>query len=295
MRGPLRPPDEGCGAAGPAMGVGPACRSGLARRSSPIELPVRCWRIELAGRGHRMDLAGWGRGIVLAAAAGALLAAGGCRHADDRAAIQERLRAKGTAEVMREAAAARYTPPADGRLSDAQVRMYLQVRERESRIREAAAHAASGNAAAPGDASGMLAAADLRAAQELHVNSKEYAWVRARVADAQAAATNLALYQKMTAGREQLLAHMQRDLDAETDPARREAATREIADWKRGLAGGEPAISPAERANVALLVRYREPLARLRVLEERALAAAAGLELPAAPAQPAPGPPARPE
>jgi hypothetical protein len=230
---------------------------------------------------------GWVLVTVLAAAGGALLAAGGCRRADDRAAIQERLRAKGTAEVVREAAAARYTPPADGRLSDGQVRMYLQVRELESRIREAAAHAATGNAAAPADAPG-LAAADLRAAQELHVNPKEYAWVRAQVAEAQAAATNLVLYQRMTAGREQLLAHMQRDLDAETDAAKRQAAAREIADWKRGLAGGEPAVTPAVRANVALVARYREPLARLRVLEERALAAAAGLE-PAAPAAPSTG------
>jgi hypothetical protein len=202
----------------------------------------------------------------------AMLPALGCRQPDDSAAIRARLRAKDAAQVIREAAAARYTPPADGRLTDGQVRMYLLVRERECRIREAAAL----------EAQGRRAAADLRAAQEVKVNPKQYAWVRERVLEAEAAATTQALYQRMAAGREQLLARMRRDRDALTDPARRAAAEREIDDWKRGLQAAEPPVAPAVRANVALLARYREPLARLRALEERALAAAAGMETPAA-------------
>jgi hypothetical protein len=240
-----------------------------------------------------------------------MVLAAGCRRGDDPGAIQERLRAKGAAEVVREAAASRFAPPADGRLTDAQVQMYLAVRERESRIREAAALAArrrrDAAAAAdrpertgkPGredrdarrqgaatarvtpDEAALGAAADLRAAQELRVDPKEYVWVRARVLEAEAAATTQALYQKMAAGREQLLARMRRERDALSDPEQRAAAEREIEDWRRGLQAAEPAMAPAVRANVALLARYREPLARLRVLEERALAAgAAGLEAP---------------
>ncbi len=178
--------------------------------------------------------------------------------------------------MVREAAAARYTVPADGRLTDGQIRMYLQVRERECHIREAAALEAQGRRAA------AAGAADLRAAQEVKVNPREYAWVRERVVEAEAAATTQALYQKMAAGREQLLARMRRDRDALTDPAQREAAEREIEDWKRGLQAPEPPVAPAVRANIALLGRYREPVARLRALEERALAAAAGLEAPGA-------------
>jgi hypothetical protein len=216
--------------------------------------------------------------VAAVAAAVAVLAfavaAAGCRRLDDRAAIQDRLRSKGAAEVVREAAAARYTPPADGRLTAAQVRMYLVVRERECRIREAAALEPLKRREAAGGAP------DLRAAQELKANPKEYAWVRDRVLEAEAAATTQALYQRMAAGREQLLARMRRDRDALTDPERRAAAAREIEDWKRGLQGAEPPMAPAVRANVALLARFREPLARLRGLEERALAAAAGLEAP---------------
>jgi hypothetical protein len=264
---------------------------------------------------------------VALALGGALLLAAGCGRGDERSAIQDRLRTRGAAEVVREAAAARFTPPADGRLTDAQVRMYLTVRERESRIREAAAleaqrrreaaagaerperagkaeragradrqagrdraerreepdlrrQGAAAARAAPDDAA-LGAVADLRAAQELRVNPKEYAWVRARVIEAETAAATQALYQKMALGREQLLARMRRERDALADPAARAAAEREIEDWKRGLEAAEPVLAPAVRANVALLARYREPLARLRASEERGLAAAAGLEAPA--------------
>jgi hypothetical protein len=204
----------------------------------------------------------------------AVAASAGCRRPDDRGAIQDRLRSKGAAEVVREAAAARYTPPADGRLTEAQARMYLVVRERECRIREAAALEPQRRREA------AAGATDLRAAQELKVNPKEYAWVRDRVLEAEAAATTQTLYQRMASGREQLLARMRRDRDALTDPERRAAAEREIEDWKRGLQGTEPPMTPAVRADVALLARFREPLARLRGLEERALAAAAGIETP---------------
>jgi hypothetical protein len=222
---------------------------------------------------------------LAAITATAMLLALGCRQPDDSAAIRERLRSKDAAQVVREAATVRYTPPADGRLTDGQVRMYLLVRERECRIREAAALEAQGRRAAAGaDRSErpLAAAEDLRAAQEVKVNPKEYAWVRERVVEAEAAATTQTLYQKMAAGREQLLARMRRDRDALTDPAQRAAAEREIEDWKRGLQAAEPPVAPAVRANIALLARHREPLARLRALEERALAAAAGLEAPGA-------------
>jgi hypothetical protein len=99
--------------------------------------------------------------------------------------------------------------------------------------------------------------------------------------EAESAAAIQALNQRMVAGREQLLARMRRDRDALSDPQGRAAAEREIEDYKRGLQATEPQTPPAVRANVALLARYREPLARLRALEIRALAAAAGLEAPA--------------
>jgi hypothetical protein len=203
------------------------------------------------------------------AAAGALLMASSCGRTDARAAADDRQRA-GAAAVLREASAARYEPPADGRLTEAQVRMYLAVREREWRLREAAANdAVRRREAAP---------ADLRAAQELRANPKEYAWVRERVLEAEVAASTQALSQRMAAGREQLLAHKRRELEALSDEQQRAAVERDIEDWKRGLQGSEPTLPAPIKANVALLARFREPLARLRTLEERVLAASAGLD-----------------
>ena len=213
-----------------------------------------------------------GRGLAALALAVALPAAivgAGCGRRQDLGggAAQDGVRGRGAAEEGREAdAAPPYAPPADGRLNDAQMRMYVKVRERESLLREKGSKAA-----------------DLQAAREATVNPREYLWVRERVLEAEASAATQLLYQKMSAGREQLLARMRRERDAMTDAAERAAAEGRIEDFKRGLQASEPQMSPAVRANVALLARYREPLARLRTLEERALAAGAGIEPPAAP------------
>ena len=252
--------------------------------------PACAARSPLSRVAARTGIAGIATAAAATVAAGTMaLLLAGCGDGGDRAAIQGG-RAKVTAEVVREAAAARYVPPADGRLTDAQLRMYLKVREREDRIREAAAieelrrresAPARGGARQAARDDGGLAAADLRAAQELRVNPKEYAWVRAKVQEAESAAAAQALNQRMAAGREQLLARMRRDRDALSDPQRRAAAEREIEDYKRGLQATEPQMPPAVRANVALLARYRDPLARLRALEIRALAAGSGLDAPA--------------
>src|ERR1044071_497001 len=78
--------------------------------------------------------------IVLALSLFAGLAA--CRHeaAEDRAEIRENLQEKGPSAVVAEAArTADFKPPEDGRLSDDQLKMYLDVRHREKQILSVAA------------------------------------------------------------------------------------------------------------------------------------------------------------
>src|SRR5687767_5448045 len=77
---------------------------------------------------------------LAAASAALLLATAACRKdpAEDEAAVQQALKEKGTLEVLDEVAAAQYTPPTDGKLTDAQIAMYLAVRQRGKRIREVA-------------------------------------------------------------------------------------------------------------------------------------------------------------
>jgi hypothetical protein len=215
------------------------------------------------------------------AAAGAVLVAAGCGRSDDR--LGPHAPTNAAADLVRDAGAAVYTPPSDDRLTAAQVRLFLAVRERECRLRETAASEPQRSAvAAPAATVVPVAPAELRAARDLHANPKEYAWVRQRVMEAELAASTQALNLKMAAGREQLLARKRRELAALTDAEQRATVQHEIEDWQRGLQGSEPVLTPAVRSNIALLARFREPLARLRTIEERSLAANAGLDsLPA--------------
>ncbi|HVT57448.1 MAG TPA: hypothetical protein VHR45_03525 [Thermoanaerobaculia bacterium] len=76
----------------------------------------------------------------LAAGLALVVLAAGCRDGGEGGPLRGRRESSAAPDFEREVAAARYTPPADGRLSDAQVRMYLDVQERAERmIRESMA------------------------------------------------------------------------------------------------------------------------------------------------------------
>src|SRR6476659_5803201 len=79
------------------------------------------------------------RTATVLALAGAILWACGCqaKPAADDASVPKH--PQGTANLMDAVAKApEYHPPVDGRLTEAQVKMYLDVRQREQQIREAA-------------------------------------------------------------------------------------------------------------------------------------------------------------
>src|SRR5882757_3062193 len=143
------------------------------------------------------------RTVTVLALSGSILFACGCQgKSADEASIQKSLHQKSTAGLMDEVAKAPdYHPPADGRLTEAQVKMYLAVRQREQQIREVAFKQRQDTGEpAPADSSldqlayvealktvgdqpdlADIATADLRAAQELGFNPKEYSWVKERV------------------------------------------------------------------------------------------------------------------
>jgi hypothetical protein len=128
------------------------------------------------------------------------LALAGCRakEAIDKASIQQDLQKRGTMDLMKEVADDKYTPPADGKLTDAQVQMYLKVRDHEKAIAqvakaEAQKHAAEAKKDGEHSLSGMLEGiktagaaaqmftADIRAAKDLHYNTQEYLWVKGQI------------------------------------------------------------------------------------------------------------------
>ncbi|HYI09581.1 MAG TPA: hypothetical protein VEK57_11005 [Thermoanaerobaculia bacterium] len=128
------------------------------------------------------------------------LALAGCkaRELADKADIAKDLQKVGTTDLMKQVADDEYTPPEDGRLKEAQIQMYLKVREHEKKIAQVAKaemkkHAETANK--KGDKSiggfmeGMKAlgsaadfmTADIRAAKDLGYNTQEYLWVKQQV------------------------------------------------------------------------------------------------------------------
>ena len=127
------------------------------------------------------------------------LALFGCKAKElvDKAAISKDLKNRGTTDLMKEIANDEYNAPADGRLTDAQVQMYLKVREHEKKIAQVArdemkkhAEEAKGKEKSIGGfMEGMKAlgsaadflTADIRAAKDLGYNTQEYLWVKQQI------------------------------------------------------------------------------------------------------------------
>jgi hypothetical protein len=127
----------------------------------------------------------------------------------DQTKVSKDLEKRGTIDLMEQASKDQYTPPADGRLTDAQVQMYLKVREREKQIVEVAKKemqqhaekvkkeeaekdpfsAAMASMKTLGSAAD-LATADIRAAVDLGLNTAEYSWVKQQILEASGAAVS---------------------------------------------------------------------------------------------------------
>lgn len=176
-------------------------------------------------------------------------------------------------DVMEEVSKAKYTPPADGRLTEKQVEMYLAVKKREREIREesvgemeekAKAQEKEGGAdleesmRSVGDVVG-LTMADLRAALELGHNPKEYTWVEERVAEAQVAEANEVLNERVDRNRAQYLEMLEEERKGATTGEHRAEIDRQIEEFKRRPDNAAPA-SPAVQHNVALLAKHKEDL-----------------------------------
>lgn len=223
---------------------------------------------------------------LLAALLVVALLAAGCRKGppQDEAAIRKSLAERPAAQVLAEAERSAFEPPAAGRLSERQVEMYLAVRRREGRIREVvledlgAAGGSSGQdapGAGPRGVAGVLGTADLRAAQELGYDPKEYQWVEERVLEAEIAAAARGMSARVEAGRRRYLGSLKARLHEAKDPAERASLERRIADFER-RADAAPRLAPAVRQNADLLARYRERLASAQAPEGSDQGAAAG-------------------
>jgi hypothetical protein len=127
------------------------------------------------------------------------LALVGCKAKElaEKASISRDLDKRGTTDLMKQVADDHYTPPQDGRLTEAQVQMYLKVRDRAKQVAQVAKEEMKQHAAvadkkdksiagmmeglkAMGSAADFLTA-DIRAAKDLGYNSQEYLWVKSQI------------------------------------------------------------------------------------------------------------------
>lgn len=211
----------------------------------------------------------------------------GCKgkRGEDEASIQKRLEEKGTVDLMDQVSKApEYQPPADGRLTGRQIEMYLEVRRREQKIREVAvknlkakedkARAEKRDVGffeamkAVGDIADV-ATADLRAAQELGYNPKEYSWVKERVLEAQMLQTTKALNRQMAQGQQAFLRMLEEQRRAATDEAQRAEIDGQIERMKKGAAETAADGDPAKEYNAGLIARYRDDFDELQAEERR--------------------------
>ena len=127
------------------------------------------------------------------------LALAGCKAKElvDKASVSKDLQKRGTVDLLKEVGNDNYAPPEDGRLSEAQIQMYLKVREHEKTIAKVAREELKQHAEkadkkeksiagmmeglkAMGSAADFITA-DLRAAKDLGYNSQEYLWVKQQI------------------------------------------------------------------------------------------------------------------
>ncbi len=121
-----------------------------------------------------------------------------------------------------------FTPPADGRLTEAQVSRYLS---------RALKDPAGADGFSPG----------------------ERDWIRARVQEARLAATAGKLDRRVIESRRSILRSLEERRRTVTDPAAKAETDRRIAEVRRLLAGAPPEPVPSVRYNSELIARLETP------------------------------------
>lgn len=195
------------------------------------------------------------------------IAFAGCKAKElaDKAAIARDLQKRGTTDLMEEVAKDEYTPPADGRLTEQQVQMYLKVREHEKQIAQVAKeelkqHADSADKKGDKSIAGMMEGlkalgsaadfmtADIRAAKDLGYNTQEYLWVKQQILAASTSAMAEKFNQAMTANFDKAYAEAKKAYDEAKD----EQTRKLYADVLAGYDKSRQEIQQKEQEDPAL-------------------------------------------
>jgi hypothetical protein len=164
------------------------------------------------------------------------VALSGCKakEAIDKASISKDLDKHSTTELMKKVAEDKYTAPADGKLTEGQIQMYLKVREHEKQIaqvakQEAQQHADNAKKAGEKSLTGLMegfktmgsvadmVTADIRAAKDLGYNTQEYLWVKAQILAVSTAAMTEKMQQAGSASFDQMYEQTKKAYDEAKD------------------------------------------------------------------------------
>lgn len=207
----------------------------------------------------------------------------GCKAKEmiDKTSIAKDLKERGTTDLMKQVAEDSYDPPADGRLTDAQVQMYLKVREHEKQIAKVAReqleqHAAKAKESGDKSIAGVVAGfksmgsvadfftADLRAASDLGYNTAEYSWVKGQVLAASGSALTEQFVQGMGKMMDDAYAQAKKQHDEATDPQQKKLYAEMLATYEKGRKDVEQQqVDPAVAYNRQLLEKYEATLTAL--------------------------------
>lgn len=168
------------------------------------------------------------------------VALSGCKAkaALDKLAISHDLDKNGTVDLMKKVANDDYTAPADGKLTEGQVQMYLKVREHEKKIAQVAKqevqqHADAAKKAGDKSLAGLvegfktlgsvadMVTADIRAAKDLGYNTQEYMWVKGQIMAVSASAIGEKLADAGNAAFDQMYQQTKKAYDEATDETTR--------------------------------------------------------------------------
>lgn len=212
----------------------------------------------------------------------AILVLSGCKAKEllDQAQIAENLKDKGTMELMKDVSEDEYEAPADGRLTEAQIQMYLKVREKEKAIAQVAKkeleqHSKKSEESGEKSLAGALAGlkglgsvadmftADIRAAKELGYNTQEYLWVKEQVLAASGLEMQEKMQEAMTSAMDQSYAEMKKQYDEATDETQKKWLGEMLANFeknKQETAAAEADVDPAAKYNRELLRKHENAL-----------------------------------
>jgi hypothetical protein len=208
------------------------------------------------------------------------LALTGCKAKElaDKVSIAKDLQKRGTTDLLKEVANDEYTPPADGRLTDAQIQMYLKVREHEKKIAQVAKeqlkqHAESAEKKEKSIAGLMdgfkalgsaadLFTADIRAAKDLGYNSQEYLWVKGQILTASTAVMAEKFNEAISANFDKAYVEIKKQYETATDENMKKMYGEMMAsyDKSRGEMKQHEEVEPATVYNRNLLSKYENAL-----------------------------------